>query len=102
MRERNILQKIFTIVPEVKSGILKGFSIAFFYEVMKFVPVILIREIIDHLTTGATDSSKLLLFFGGIVVSYVILGVIDYFAKNAEWEWGLKYETLILKKLLVN
>ncbi len=91
-------QKILQIIPEIRKGLAKGVILAFLYESIKFIPMIIIKLIVDYFVTGESNSVKLMYFIGGVLVSYLILGIIDHVAQRARYKWILHYETTILKK----
>ena len=98
MNEQNLIRKVFTIIPEIKQGLKKGIVIAFFYEAVKFLPLILIKYIIDFLVAGQSSVMRLSYFLGGVLIALVVLESIDYIARRFEFQWMIKYETSILKK----
>ena len=52
MEEMGWLKKILAIIPEIKVGIVKGIIIAFFYEGIKFIPIIILKYIVDYFASG--------------------------------------------------
>lgn len=91
-------QKILQIVPEIKNGIKKGIFLTFLYELIKFIPIVLIKYIIDYFIAGGTDLQKLAFLIIGILVAYLTLQLIDNFSQKARQKWILHYETTILRK----
>ncbi len=98
MEEIGWLKKILAIIPEIKVGILNGTIIAFFYEGIKFIPVIILKYIVDYFASGQGLIAQVALAIGAILTAYVVLGVIDYFSHRAAFRWNLQYETAILRK----
>lgn len=98
MPKENITQKILTIIPEVKRGILISITTSFFYEIIKFIPIILLKRIVDELIAGQSNLTKLGYFIGWILLAYIVLVIIDRFIKQAEILWMANYETSILRK----
>ncbi len=98
MDEQNLIRKMFIIIPEIKTGLKKGIVIALFYEAIKFIPIILIKYIIDYLVTGESNSIRLLYFLGGVFIALAALEILDYIARWFEFRWMISYETSILKK----
>lgn len=92
------LTKILRIVPEIKQGVASGFLISLFYESIKFIPIILLKFIIDYFVLGKNPVSQLVYAIAGIFISYIILEIIEYFSKKATVRWNLRYEQKILKK----
>ncbi len=97
-KEESWASKILTIVPEIKQGVAHRFLISLFYESIKFIPIILLKFIIDYFVSGKTLVTQLVYAIGGIFVSYVILEIIEYFSKKAAFRWNLQYEKTILQK----
>lgn len=97
-KEESWATKILTIVPEIKQGVAHGFLISLFYESIKFIPIILLKFIIDYFVSGKNVVSQLIYAIGGIFISYVILEIIEYFSKKAAFRWNLQYEKTILQK----
>lgn len=98
MKEESLFRKILEIIPEVKQGIVKGMLIGIVFELIKFIPVIALKIIIDELVAEESSLARVLYFIGGVFLSYLLLTIIDYFAKRAEFHWIISYETSILKK----
>ncbi len=97
-KEESWSTKILRIVPEIKHGVGTGFLISLFYESIKFIPVILLKFIIDYFVLGKTVITQLIYAIGGIFISYVVLEIIEYFSKKAAFRWNLQYEKTILQK----
>ncbi len=91
-------RKILKIVPEIKQGIASGFLISLFYESIKFIPVLLLKFIVDYLVSGKDGFTQLVYAIVGIFIAYMILEIIDYFSKKAAFRWNLRYEKTILQK----
>jgi ABC-type multidrug transport system fused ATPase/permease subunit len=98
MHTQSLVKKIFEIIPEIKKGIWKASFIALIFELIKFVPVILIKLIIDMLVVDQGSTTQVIYFIMGVFLSYLALTFIDYYAKRVEFFWMLQYETSILKK----
>ncbi len=92
------LKKIIQIIPEIKDGLFKGIAVGVVYEFVKFIPLILIKIIVDTLVAGQDSLTKVLYFIGAILVSYLVMNLIDYFAKKAHFRLMVEYETTLLKK----
>ncbi|MBI2102814.1 ABC transporter ATP-binding protein [Candidatus Woesearchaeota archaeon] len=97
-KEGSWATKILTIVPEIKQGVASGFLISLFYESIKFIPIILLKFIIDYFVTGKTVATQLIYAISGVFISYVVLELIEYFSKRAAFRWNLQYEKTILQK----
>ena len=97
-KEESLYKKIFAIVPEVKSGLRKGLLISLVFELVKFIPIIFIKLVVDELVSGQSSTTKVIYFVCGIFLVYLILTIIDYFAKKAEFHWMIEYETAILRR----
>ncbi|MBI1968454.1 ABC transporter ATP-binding protein [Candidatus Woesearchaeota archaeon] len=93
-----LLRKIFLIMPEVKKGFLWGVFIALIFEIIKFIPIILIKEIIDGIVQGQTIFATFLFLLLGVLAAYIAMAVMDYFTKNWENDWIIGYEVALLQK----
>src|SRR3989344_9434868 len=93
-----LLRKILFIMPEVKKGLLWGVFIALLFEIIKFLPIILIKEIIDGIVQGQTIFATFIFLLLGVLAAYVAMAVIDYFAKNWENDWTVRVEGAVLQK----
>src|SRR3989344_3205142 len=96
-KEENVLSKILRIVPEAKHGLTVSLGIGLVYEIVKFVPVILIKIIVDSLIEGSTIKA-LSYLVGGIFLSYIVLTIIDFVAKRLQFTWTHEYDAAILRK----
>ncbi len=92
------IKKILMIVPEIKQGIARGFLISLFYESIKFIPVILLKFIVDYFVSGKNVVTQLVYAIAAIFASYLILEIIEYFSKRAAFRWNHQYERTILQK----
>lgn len=92
------MSKIFRILPDLKKGLFKSVLISLFYEIFRFIPIVMIKVIVDYLSAGKDNLTMLAYFIGGVLASFLILNVIDYFAKGRQFNWMIGYETSILKK----
>ena len=91
-------KKIMQIIPEIKQGLGKGVLLAFFYESIKFIPMIIIKLIVDYFVEGQSNAIKLVYFIIGILLSYLVLEFLDHFSQRSRYKWILHYETTILRK----
>jgi len=91
-------RKILHIVPEIKAGVAKGMALAFLYETIRFIPIIIIKLLVDYFVTSQSTTVKLAYFILGIFAAYLILEIIDHFSQQARYRWILHYETTILRK----
>ncbi len=93
------LAKLLRIVPEIKKGLAAGIAMSFFYELIKLIPIIIIKFIVDYFVAGQGSAIKLFYFIGGTFAAYIILEIIDYVSLQARYAWIIGYETSILKKI---
>ena len=104
MGQESLFSKIIIIIPKIKEDIIKIIGITFLYEAIKYIPIILIKYIIDYLVQGHQELTTLVYFIIAIFISYAVLTIMDFFLKRVEFRWIIKYETSILeqakKKLL--
>lgn len=97
-KEETLVSKIFRIVPEAKKGVIISLFIGIAFEIIKFAPVILVKNIIDALITGENGLTKISYLVAGILVSYISMNIIDFFAKRKQHVWINLYEAEILRK----
>src|SRR3989344_4654117 len=97
-KEESWTTKILRIVPEIKQGLVSGFLISLFYESIKFIPIILLKFIIDYFVSEKDTVTQLVYAIAAIFISYLILEIIEYFSKKAAFRWNLRYEKTILQK----
>ena len=97
-KEENILEKIFTITPRLKAGILKSFLVSLIYESVRLIPIVLIKFIIDALVSGKSTSTAVIGFVGGIFVIYFILTLFDFFTSRIYINWLFEHEVKTLEK----
>jgi len=98
MSRESVTQKILMIIPEVKKGIIISVTTSVFYELIKFIPVILLKAIVDKLVAGQSDFTQLAYYIGWILLSYLSLVIMDRYIKEAEFLWMAEYEIAILRK----
>ena len=98
MKEESLYKKILIIVPEIKQGVSKGLLISIVFELIKFIPLLIIKEVVDKLVSGQSSTAQVVYFIGGIFLVYLVLIIIDYFAKKAEFRWMVEYETAVLRR----
>ena len=55
-------RKILHIVPEIKAGVAKGMALAFLYETIRFIPIIIIKLLVDYFVTSQSTTVKLVYF----------------------------------------
>ncbi len=98
MKEEMILRKILRIVPEAKVGLSISLGVGLVYEIIKFIPVILIKLIVDYLVAGQTGVVTLGYLAAGILAAYLAMTGIDHFAKRQQFIWMHTYEAKILRR----
>ncbi len=98
MGEKGWLQKILKVLPEAKKGIIHSVLVSFFYEGIKFIPIIIIKYIVDFFVQGQVNVVKLAYAILGVLVSYVALVAIDFISQKKAFHEIRSYETELLRK----
>ena len=98
LKEESTIGKIVRIIPEVKKGFTISVLVGIFYEIVKFIPVILIKYLIDFFVEGQTLLTTVVYIIGGILIAHSILMIIDNIIKKRQFYWLISYEAIILKK----
>lgn len=98
MGEKGWLQKILKVLPEAKKGITHSVLVSFFYEGIKFIPIIIIKYIVDFFVQGQDNVVKLAYAILSVLVSYVALVAIDFISQKKAFHEIRSYETELLRK----
>jgi len=96
--ERGFIKKVLELVPDAKKGVGKSVFFAFIYEFLRFVPIIIVKIIVDEIVSGQNSLTKLAWFLGGVLASYLILTVIDYFVKKVQFKWLIEWQTQLMRR----
>ncbi len=94
-----LLSQIVKIVPEAKQGWIKGILISVVYESIKFIPVILLKIVVDYFAVGSSSTEVLIYVILGISASYISISIADQFTQRWRQKWLFKFEVVVLEKV---